>query len=160
MGSTKAGKLNLPVGPFIAIDPGSKSTGWAQVDAKGNIESGTITAEGPSWDRLGDVFTSYYRAFTEGSLIPHNPVYIERLVRMTHIITHYSVAAIGIACQQWGCEVYAEISIKSWQKAVDWNGARKPLQKYKDKVKSEDELAAIGMAIYLLVEREKQNAGK
>lgn len=133
------------------IDPGSKSSGWAIFDGKKFIQSGTIIANKDliSWIRLSDINAGYYKLFSEWNLklIP-TEAYIERLVRNTHIITHYSVAVIAQALSDWNVKVSANISISSWQKAVDWKNKRKILSKYKKIVKSEDELAAIGMGLY------------
>lgn len=75
-------------------------------------------------------------------------VHIEQLVRNTHIYTHYSVCAIGIAFAGAECKVAGDIPIQSWQAHVDWKGKRSALEAYQ--VSSEDEQAAIGMGLYYM----------
>jgi uncharacterized protein with HEPN domain len=79
-------------------------------------------------------------------------VYIEQLVRRTHIYTHYSVGVIGAATAGISKDVQGNIPIRPWQKFTDWHGKKAPLRSYANLVDSEDELAAIGMGLYWIGE--------
>jgi len=74
-------------------------------------------------------------------------IHIERMAGRPHFYVHWSIGVIGTALDAFA-PVKSDIPVKSWQKAVDWNGKRKPLKPYAAKVHSEDELSAIGMGIY------------
>lgn len=134
----------------LFIDPASKSTGWALFEDKQLVEHGTVTAdpELQVFARLWDIFTAYYDL-----ALDVEEVHIEQLVRNTHIFTHWSVSAIGIAYAARGAKVAGDIPIQSWQKYCDWHGSQKRLRAYKNKVESEDELSAIGMGLWFLENR-------
>lgn len=98
-----------------------------------------------AFTRLSALLTRYQEL---ANLIYPKEVHIELLPRTCHIYTHYSVGVIGLVFAARGSTVAGDIPVKSWQKAVEWEGARTPLAPYKDAVHSEDELAAIGMGLF------------
>jgi Holliday junction resolvasome RuvABC endonuclease subunit len=133
------------------VDPASISSGWALFRGKRLIAHGTIAVDkNLHWTaRLHEIRQGYLKLpFTK-----IDEVHIERLVRRTHIYTHYSVGVIASVLCLYAVSVDAEVSITPWQKYVDWKGKRKRLTPYKKRVKSEDELAAIGMGLYWLSEK-------
>jgi hypothetical protein len=80
--------------------------------------------------------------------------HIEQLPRLCHFITHWSVGAIGSVLAR-KAPVFADVPVKAWQKAVGWKAEKNKrvaigegLKAYEGQVKSDDELAAIGMGIY------------
>lgn len=132
----------------IFIDPASISTGCAIFTRRGRlVKHMTIKVDKKRdvFDRLQALYEAYRAIASE---FERSEVHIEQLVRNTHIYTHWSVGVIGAAFAEFDCNVYADIPINSWQKYCLWNGSRKPIVKYKGKVDSEDELAAIGMGLY------------
>ena len=133
------------------VDPASISTGWALFQGKRLIASGTIAVDKTlHWSlRLHEIA----RAYKQLPFTNIDEVHIERLVRNTHIYTHYSVGVISSILCLYSDSVEADVSITSWQKAVDWKDKRKKLTPYKRRVESEDELAAIGMGLYWLSEK-------
>ncbi len=146
---------------ILFIDPASKSTGWALFDADGVLkESGTIVAEESSdvFTRLSDLYSQYYQLRVCRKI---REVHIEQLVRNTHIYTHWSVGVIGAALRQFtDTEVYADISISSWQKFAEWKGEREPLAADVFEVDSEDELAARAMGRFWFAERKNDDTRK
>lgn len=129
----------------LYIDPASISSGWALFDGDRLIDSGTIAV-----DKKDNVFVrlcKIYKNYKKLSL-DYEEIHIEQLVRNTHIYTHWSVSVIATALYHSGCNIFADIPIASWQKHTDWQGEKKILDGYKRRVKSEDELAAIGMGLW------------
>ncbi len=128
------------------VDPASISSGWALFQNKRLIASGTIAVDKKlKWPERLHLLRQEYAKLPFTNL---DEVHIERLVRTTHIYTHYSVGVIAAVLWLYSDHVDAAVSITSWQKYVDWKGKQKRLAPYKQKVGSEDELAAIGMGIY------------
>jgi hypothetical protein len=145
---------------LLFIDPASKSTGWAYVVDGKLIQSGT-TVVGHNLDifaRLSKLYHAYFMVVKELAI---DEIHIERLPAKCHHMTHWSVGVIGAAGFEGGvAEIKADISPSSWQKAMGWKTVRSPkLPGYTLKpgspllplvgdVKSVDELAAIGIALY------------
>ncbi len=130
------------------VDPASISSGWAYFDGATLVNHGTIAVPKAldPFERLRLVNEAYIKL---AAYLPDvSEVHIEQLVRNTHIFTHYSVSAIGIAFASPKCKVAGDIPIQSWQAHVDWKGKRTALETYK--VSSEDEQAAIGMGLYYI----------
>lgn len=150
------------------IDPGTKSTGWSFWVNRQMVEHGTIrcTDFKTSWEfRLAEIGIQYKNLY---KMLKPDIVYIERLVRNTHIYCHYSVGHVGAIFAANGVICSPSISIKSWEAHVKWHQERRPLKQYfksdwtvvrsekkplQEKhfrgIKSEDEGAAIGMGKYL-----------
>lgn len=130
---------------ILYVDPASISTGWALFEDGQLKSSGTIIADKrlPIFIRLFQIYKQYRR-----KKFDVEEVHIEQLVRNTHIYTHWSVCAIALGVLRSHTKVDADIPIQSWQKATDWKGEQAPLQSYKRRVSSEDELAAIAMGLY------------
>lgn len=129
----------------LYVDPASISSGWALFENGKLVDSGTVAVDKklPIFLRLYHIFKAYKRL----RLSPHE-IHIEQLVRNTHIYTHWSVSIIAISMFRRNVQVDADIPIASWQKFADWKGKKKPLENYKGWVRSEDELAAIGMGLW------------
>jgi len=103
----------------------------------------------PPFQRLKLIFQGYTDLCRYQRLdLTIQEVHIEQLVRNTHIYTHYSVCAAGIAFVSEHVSVDADIPIQSWQAHCEWKGKRAPLEAYKERVSTEDELAAIGMGLW------------
>lgn len=130
------------------IDPASKSTGWVIFEGNKYIESGTICANESDdvFNRLDCISRRYHYLMRAKEEL--DEVHIEQLVRNTHIYTHWSVGVIGTIMSVHSKTVAGDIPIQSWQKHVDWKDKRRKLKKYGHIVKSEDELAAIGMGLW------------
>lgn len=130
---------------ILYVDPASISTGWALFENGKLKQSGTIAA-----DKSLSVFLRLHniaKAYKRLRLYP-DEIHIEQLVRNTHIYTHWSVSIIALSMFRRNVKVDADIPISSWQKFTDWKGTKAPLQSYKRRVSSEDELAAIGMGLW------------
>lgn len=128
----------------LYIDPASISSGWALFNGDRLISSGTVAV-----DKRDNIFVrlcKIYKAYKKLEKVEE--VHIEQLVRNTHIYTHWSVSVIAIALHHSGCSIFADVPISSWQKYTDWQGEKTPLDSYKRRVTSEDELAAIGMGLW------------
>lgn len=128
----------------LYVDPASISSGWALFTDGKLVNSGTIAV-----DKRDNIFVrlcKIYKGYKKLDKVEE--VHIEQLVRNTHIYTHWSVSVIAIALHHSGCNIFADIPIASWQKYTDWQGERKLLDSYKRGLKSEDELAAIGMGLW------------
>ncbi len=130
---------------ILYVDPASISTGWALFEDGKLIDSGTVAVDKklPIFLRLYHIYKAYKRL----RLSP-NEIHIEQLVRNTHIYTHWSVSVIALSMFRRNVQVDADIPISSWQKFTDWQGEKAPLKSYRRWVKSEDELAAIGMGLW------------
>lgn len=129
---------------ILYVDPASISSGWALFTDGVLVDSGTIAV-----DKKDNVFTRLCKIYKGYKKVPKvEEVHIEQLVRNTHIYTHWSVSVIAIALYHSGCSIFADIPIASWQKHTDWQGKKAPLNGYAGRVKSEDELAAIGMGLW------------
>ncbi|NDG29308.1 hypothetical protein EB118_04295 [bacterium] len=130
---------------ILYVDPASISSGWA-LFVNGQLQdSGTVLA-----DKKANVFKRLYQIYSGYKKlgIKADEVHIEQLVRNTHIFTHWSVSVIALGVFHSGVQVDADIPISSWQKFTEWKEERTPLQIYKRRVGSEDELAAIGMGLW------------
>ncbi len=129
----------------LYVDPASISSGWALFENGKLIDSGTVAVDKkmPVFLRLYHI----YKAYRKLRLSP-NELHIEQLVRNTHIYTHWSVSVIALSLFRRNVQVDADIPIASWQKFADWKGEKTPLKDYKRWVRSEDELAAIGMGLW------------
>lgn len=130
---------------ILYVDPASISSGWALFEDGELIDSGTVAV-----DKKMNVFLRLhhiYKAYKKLRLSP-NEIHIEQLVRNTHIYTHWSVSVIALGMFRRNVQVDADIPISSWQKFTDWKGNKAPLKDYKRWVRSEDELAAIGMGLW------------
>jgi len=137
----------------MTIDPASISSGWCVYENGVYLDSGTIkfTQKNP-FQRLSYLYDAYLALFYQ--FVP-DEVYIEtipisqnfgKLFTMKPLF--YSVGVIGAALSSTETVINDRSLLpKVWQKAVDWNGKRDKLRRFK--VDSEDELAAIGMSIYL-----------
>jgi len=131
---------------ILYIDPALISSGWA-LFIKGKLDChGTIVIEkknctdGKRYHKLYIAYTILFHA-----KLP-DEVHIEQTGGRPH---HKFVKACGIieaAGAYYGS--VQDIPVSSWQKFTDWKGERKMLEPYKDKVKSEDELSAIGMGLW------------
>jgi len=132
----------------LFIDPASRSTGWALFRGPTLLQSGTIAVDPKLsiFARLYALFRLYIKLGADLAIFKE--VHIEQLPRNCHHYTHWSVGCLGAALYLSSIEVHADIPVQSWQKAVDWKGRQAALTPYKGKVRSEDELAAIGMGIY------------
>ena len=130
---------------IIYVDPASISSGWALFENGRLIQSGTIAV-----DKTKSVFVRLYQIHKQYRKlrIKADELHIEQLVRNTHIYTHWSVSVIALALFRGNIQVDADIPISSWQKFVDWKEERGPLKTYQKRVRSEDELAAIGMGLW------------
>ena len=130
---------------ILYVDPASISTGWALFEDGKLVTSGTVAVDKkmPVFLRLYHI----YKAYKKLRLSPHE-IHIEQLVRNTHIYTHWSVSVIALSLFHSNVQVGADIPIASWQKFTEWKEERTPLQTYKRRVSSEDELAAIGMGLW------------
>lgn len=120
------------------IDPASISSGWAIYSNGTLVKSSSFTADKKNAiaTRLKKIYNYYYKLMLKYKV---NEVHIERLVRNTHIHTHWAVGVIMAACSS-AKKVDADISIKSWQTATNWNRLSKKSQT--------DEQAAILMGRY------------
>jgi hypothetical protein len=129
----------------LFVDPASISSGWALFDDAQFVKSGSVCADVKDtiFRRLKFVYKSY-RALRGRA----GEVHIEQLPRRCHIYTHWSVSVIGLALWSFRCGVVADVPVRSWQRFADWHGAKAPLEAYKGRVASEDELAAIGMGLW------------
>lgn len=134
----------------LFIDPASIQSGWALFEDSTLVASGTVRA--PSKESPAKRLRAIYRAYSaiRKQHGPFHEVHIERLVRMTHIYTHYSVGVLMCAFAGIRGPVSGDVNIKSWQKHVAWCHERARLTEYKARVESEDELAAVGMGLYYL----------
>ena len=114
--------------------------------------SGTVAVS-----KLFDVYERIaliHKLYTELQFpVAIDEVHIEQLVRNTHIFTHYSVGAIGMSFVDRCRHIKADIPFSSWQAHCEWKANKTPLEAYKGQVRSEDELAAIGMGLYWLAKR-------
>lgn len=130
---------------ILYVDPASISTGWALFTDGKLVQSGTILA-----DKKDNVFKRLYQIYVAYKKlgIKADEVHIEQLVRNTHIFTHWSVSVIALALFHSNIQMDADIPIASWQKFTEWKEEKTPLQNYKRRVGSEDELAAIGMGLW------------
>lgn len=148
------------VNVHMFVDPGSKSTGWALLQEDKIVAHGTIEAEDlkdTSWVRLHDIYYQYYVLYQEFQFTSyiHTIVHFERMNYQVHYAVVHSVAAIAMALLSWGCEIGEEISPFAWQKTVGWDRKQKTnhvdnaqLSSYS--CKSQDEAAAVGMALHFL----------
>jgi Holliday junction resolvasome RuvABC endonuclease subunit len=150
------------------VDPASISTGWAYVVDGFLHSSGSISApKGMDvFARLSKIYHEYFMVIKQLEI---DEIHIERLPMKCHHMTHWSVGVVGAAGFQGGvAEVFADISPSAWQKAVGWKTVRgkkpeyvlapnSPLRPLVSEVKSTDELAACGLAIYWL---QKNGGGK
>lgn len=129
----------------LYVDPASISTGWALFEDGEYKTSGTVAVDKklPVFVRLYQIYKAYRKL-----RIKADEVHIEQLVRNTHIYTHWSVSVIALGLFHSNVQVDADIPISSWQKFAEWKGEKAPLKSYQRWVKSEDELAAIGMGLY------------
>jgi hypothetical protein len=130
---------------ILYVDPASISSGWALFEDGKFVTSGTVAV-----DKKMNVFLRLhhiYKAYKKLRLSPHE-IHIEQLVRNTHIYTHWSVSVIALGMFRRNVQVDADVPISSWQKFTDWKGDQAPLKNYKRWVRSEDELAAIGMGLW------------
>jgi hypothetical protein len=142
---------------ILYVDPASISTGWALFEDGKLIQSGTVAV-----DKKMNVFLRLhhiYKAYKKLRLSP-NEIHIEQLVRNTHIYTHWSVSVIALSMFRRNVQVDADVPISSWQKFTDWKGEKAPLKNYKRWVKSEDELAAIGMGLWHTAKTTESGLGK
>lgn len=152
----------------LVIDPGTKSTGWSFWIDKVLVEHGTIQCNNPKdkWQfRLAEIGAQYKNL---ADMLKPDHVFIERLVRNTHIYVHYSVGHLAAIFAARGILSSPTISIKSWESHVKWHNERRPLTHYFKGnwiqqrangkplevkhfrgIKSEDEGAAIGMGKWL-----------
>lgn len=130
---------------ILYVDPASISSGWALFVDGQLQQSGTVLA-----DKKANVFKRLYQIYSGYKKlgIKADEVHIEQLVRNTHIYTHWSVSVIALGLFHSNVQVGADIPIASWQKFTEWKEERTPLQTYKRRVSSEDELAAIGMGLW------------
>jgi len=130
----------------LFIDPASISTGWALFNERKFVASGTIDIDNelPVFKRL----SALYRQYKQTATIKLDEVHIEQLPRNCHVYTHWSVGVIGSSLADICSDIRADIPIQSWQKFCEWKSKRTPLVSYQGRVKSEDELAAIGMGLY------------
>lgn len=130
---------------ILYVDPASISTGWALFENGKLQASGTVAVDKkmPVFLRLHHI----YKAYKKLRLSPHE-IHIEQLVRNTHIYTHWSVSVIALSMFRRNVQVDADIPISSWQKFAEWKEKQTPLQSYKRRVRSEDELAAIAMGLW------------
>jgi hypothetical protein len=146
------GKKSELLSKRLFIDPASISSGWALFEGPKLITAGAIVVDKklPAFARLYQVYKRYQEV-SKRLLV--DEVHIEQLVRNTHIYTHFSVAAAGIAFIPSGARVDADIPIQSWQKHCDWKGERAPLKAYQEIAETEDVLAAIGMGLFYLARR-------
>lgn len=139
------------------MDPASISTGWALFEDGKLIDSGTVAVDKklPIFLRLYHIYKAYKRL----RLSP-NEIHIEQLVRNTHIYTHWSVSVIALSMFRRNVQVDADVPIASWQKFTDWKGEKAPLKDYRRWVRSEDELAAIGMGLWHTARTAESGLGK
>ena len=130
---------------ILYVDPASISSGWALFEDGRLIRSGTVAT-----DKRDNVFLRLYKIYQGYKKLGIKPdeIHIEQLVRNTHIFTHWSVSVIALSLFHRDVQVDADIPIASWQKFTDWKETKDPLQTYKRRVSSEDELAAIGMGLW------------
>lgn len=158
------------------VDPASISSGWALFQNKRLIASGTVAVDKKlHWsERLHWIRQKYLELpFTN-----IDEVHIERLVRRTHIITHYSVGVIASVLCLYSKAVSADVGIRSWQKYCEWDNkaakvalrkagvteqdaikmvkCNRKLVKYKKTVDTLDELEAIAMGVYWVNEEHKR----
>lgn len=142
---------------ILYVDPASISTGWALFEDGKLIDSGTVAVDKklPIFLRLYHIYKAYKRL----RLSP-NEIHIEQLVRNTHIYTHWSVSVIALSMFRRNVQVDADVPISSWQKFTDWQGEKAPLKSYRRWVKSEDELAAIGMGLWHTARTSEGGVGK
>lgn len=135
----------------LFIDPascGTSASGWALFRGKSYSASGTVDVKDRKvsvFERLAQLYDSYTFVSAIHDL---KEVHIEQLFSPVHRFTLWSVGVLGTACWTRGVKVVDDLSIKAWQKHVDWKGERKALAPYFEQAASEDELAAIGMAIW------------
>lgn len=130
---------------ILYVDPASISTGWALFENGKLKRSGTVAV-----DKKMSIFLRLFhiaKAYKKLRLQP-DEIHIEQLVRNTHIYTHWSVSVIALSMFRRNVKVDADIPIASWQKFTEWKEDKAPLQSYKRRVSSEDELAAIGMGLW------------
>lgn len=130
---------------ILYVDPASISTGWALFENGKLKKSGTVAV-----DKKLPVFLRLFQIAKAYKKLRLNPdeIHIEQLVRNTHIYTHWSVSVIALSMFRRNVKVDADIPISSWQKFTEWKEEKTPLQSYKRRVSSEDELAAIGMGLW------------
>ena len=142
---------------ILYVDPASISTGWALFENGKLVSSGTVAVDKkmPVFLRLYHIYKSYKKL----RLSP-NEIHIEQLVRNTHIYTHWSVSVIALSMFRRNVQVDADVPIASWQKFTDWKGEKAPLKSYRRWVRSEDELAAIGMGLWHTARTAESGVGK
>jgi len=142
---------------ILYVDPASISTGWALFENGKLVSSGTVAVDKkmPVFLRLYHI----YKAYKKLRLSP-NEIHIEQLVRNTHIYTHWSVSVIALSMFRRNVQVDADVPIASWQKFTDWKGEKAPLKSYRRWVRSEDELAAIGMGLWHTARTAESGVGK
>lgn len=129
------------------VDPASISSGWAVFEDKQFIASGSIGAPKKlvAIERLSLMYVEY-----EAVREKYKPdeVHIEQFGGNPSHLLHWSVGVLGVALKTKTNTVAQDVPVSSWQKFTNWHGDREPLDFYKDKVQTEDELAAIGIGIY------------
>lgn len=142
---------------ILYVDPASISSGWALFENGRLIRSGTVAT-----DKRDNVFVRLYKIYKGYKKLGLKPdeIHIEQLVRNTHIFTHWSVSIIALGLFHDDVQVDADIPISSWQKFTDWKETKEPLQAYKRRVSSEDELAAIGMGLWHTARTTEGGVGK
>ena len=144
---------------LLFIDPASVSTGWATLVNGVICEHGTIDVNKkyPANRRLALLRDRYFSLVQQlelamsqrfGEISEIEFCHIERMNYRVHFLVSWSIGAIVSAISGYGIDCDADISPTAWQKTVDWKGKRGPLRAYINEVQSEDELAAIGMAIH------------
>lgn len=130
------------------MDPASKSTGWALFDGGKLKEHGTVAAEGAVPFRLFKIFNEYRYIIAE-----HEPaeVHVENFRKNLAIQLHWSVGVIMAAAGFVdGVEAFQDCWMSSWQR---WSGFKKGKgwgvgEKFRGKVKSEDEVSAILIGLW------------
>lgn len=134
----------------LFVDPGTKSVGVALYDKKKLIDSATLTAvdSKSSFHRMLHIVDQMFEFINKNDVSMVDETHLEQLVRMTHIMVHWSVGAIGTAAASVSRTVEADIPIQSWklfsrsEKGIALN------RKYKNLVKSGDEMCAIIFGAY------------
>lgn len=141
----------------LFIDPAVNKSGWAIFREKRKLASGHYTASGETARKLMRI-GKYYKQLAYKYEV--DEVHIENVMPSPNMgrtkkmfPLYYSMGVIMARIAELDIPIYIDLQVKSWQKYVDWKGKRKPLKKYK--TNSEDELAALGMALWYVNKDDK-----
>lgn len=156
----------------LFIDPASKQTGWALFKNNKVIKSGTVAVKGDLSCRLNQLYWQYAHKFSIRTKVELKECHIEQFGGTINNTVVQAVGAIRAGVWNICPNVEQDIPVRTWQKYVGWPNTRgigsslrkdmetnwmdyldkstthEVLYEYGKKVKSLDELAAIGMGLW------------